>query len=341
MSKQHQQAEQLKKEKVKNIFIFSIVGIVGILLGVFIQSQSKGHVHVYENDCVSSLTFIKPTIDCDITEKKSVLLDELQGKLEILVNGYLKTGKATRVGVFVRDLKSTRFAGVNQNENFIMASLLKLPLSIAGYKLAEVEPKVLDQTFTYSGTPNLYAEQNIPVVNKLQVGEKYTLRELIKRSIIYSDNTTAQLLSDFYAPGYFDLILNALGVKLRLDDANGEDLVSPRNYANVFRSLYNASYLTAEYSNELLETLTETEYRNGSIKHIPSNVKVAHKFAERVVFDLYGRPTFRQFHECGLVYVKDGFEPYTFCIMTEGPDFSELEKIQQELGQEIYILMSK
>jgi hypothetical protein len=230
---------------------------------------------------------------------------------------------------------------VNQNENFIMASLLKLPLAIAGYKLAEVEPKILEQTFTYDGTPDLYADQNVPVADKIKIGQKYTFRELITRSIIHSDNTTAQMLSDFYAPGYFDLILNALGVKLRLDDKNGEDLVSPRNYANLFRSLYNASYLTADYSNELLEVLTNTTYRNGAVKNIPAHVKVAHKFAERTVVDIYGRPSFRQFHECGLVYVKNGDEPYSFCIMTEGTDFNQLEKIQQEIGQEIYLLMSQ
>ncbi len=316
--------------------------VIGILVGAFVPIfNPSNYVSVSNQDCVTSLTFIKPTIDCDITERKTVLLEELQRKLEILASGYTQTGQATRIGIFVRDLKSTRFAGVNQNENFIMASLLKLPLGIAGYKLAEVEPKVLEQAITYGGTPNLYANQNIPVSDRIVSGQKYSIRELIRRSIVYSDNTTAQLLSDFYAPGYFDLILNALGIQFRLDEVNNEDLVNPRNYANIFRSLYNSSYLTAKYSNELLEILTETEYRNGAIKHIPADVKVAHKFAERAVLDIYGNAAFRQFHECGLVYVKNGSEPYTFCIMTEGTQFESLEKIQQEVGEEIYRLMSK
>ncbi len=337
----HKQSQQSKKDTYKKVAIYSTVIIVSLGLGMLLQTYSKKDISIRSGDCVSTLVFIKPTINCDVTEKKTILLTELQEKLEILVNSYIKTGQVTRMGVFVRDLQSTRFAGVNQNENFIMASLLKLPLAIAGYKLAEVEPKVLEQSFTYTGTPNLYAEQNIPVSDEIKIGQKYTLRDLIKRSIIYSDNTTAQLLSDFYAPGYFDLILNALGVKLRLDDKNGEDLVSPRNYANLFRSLYNASYLTADYSNELLEVLTNTTYRNGAVKNIPSDVKVAHKFAERTVVDIYGRPSFRQFHECGLVYAQSGTEPYSFCIMTEGSDFNQLEKVQQEIGQEIYLLMSQ
>lgn len=342
MSKHHSTKTGVESFSKKHIYVLVTLAVfVGILIGAFGFSQSSKTLRVSNSECVTTLAYIKPTINCDITEKKSILLDELQKKLDILINGYIKTGQATRVGVFVRDLHSTRFAGVNENENFIMASLLKLPLAIAGYKLAEVEPKILEQTFTYDGNPNLYVEQNIEVSDKIKIGQKYTLRELIRRSIVYSDNTTAQMLTNFYAPGYFDLILNALGVKLRLDNENGEDLVSPRNYANLFRSLYNASYLTADYSNELLEVLTNTTYRNGAVKNIPTDVKVAHKFAERAVIDNHGQPAFRQFHECGLVYAKKATEPYTFCIMTEGTDFNQLEKIQLEIGQEIYLLMSQ
>lgn len=51
-----------------------------------------------------------------------------------------------------------------------MASLLKIPLLIGGFKLAEVEPRILDQEIVYNGKPAFYGEQVIQVEDKLKVG---------------------------------------------------------------------------------------------------------------------------------------------------------------------------
>lgn len=308
---------------------------IGMLIRGMIPSGSSGH------DCLSNLDFIRPNLDCSVSDEKMQRMSALQDKLEAIVPTYAKSGKADKIGVFVRDMNTTRYAGVNDGDTFIMASLLKVPLLIAGFKLAEVEPKILDQEIAYAGSPDRYAEQNFPIEDRLIPNRKYTVKELMRRSVVFSDNTASELLANAYPAGFFDRILRALGLQIRLDDGNEENFTTPRSYANIFRNLYNSSYLTREYSNAALEMLTHTNYVNGAIAGLPQNTVVAHKFAERTVFDSRTKEmAFRQLHECGLVYAENGKSPYTFCIMTEGKDFSDLEQIQRELSHAIFETIS-
>lgn len=321
---------------VRKGFLWGMMAFfLGAAGGFYLQGywNTQGH----RDPCVSNFTLINPEPDCETFENKAAALSSLQSALESDVAGYVADHKAARVSVFVRDLVSKRFAGVNENELFYMASLLKLPILIGGYKLAEVEPKILDEKIPYRGTPDLYGEQYIQPDEKLKVGTAYTVRELMRRAVVYSDNTAAQLLFDYYPEEFLDRILQALGIELRFPSGAVENPISARLYANIFRSLYNSSYLTREYSNEALVMLTQTTYKDGAVAKLPPSVTVAHKFAERSYADpaKNGAIT-RQVHECGLVYAHKGKEPYTFCIMTEGSNFDDLQKILQDVSLTIY-----
>lgn len=311
---------------------------LGLLIGGF-----SGYFYfrgIVPESCVSDLRLIKPNLDCGISDQKSKSLAILQKKLELLVAGYVSTGKAKRIGIFVRDLRSSRFAGVNDNDVFYMASLLKLPLLIGGYKLAEVEPRILDQEIVYTGSPNLYNEQIIKPKEQLTIGASYTVKELMRRAVVYSDNTTAQLLFDYYPKEFLDRILQALGLQIKRPEGESENLITARIYTNVFRMLYNSSYLTKEYSNDALSLLTQTSYNNGVVAKLPLSSVVAHKFAERTFVDPSNQKTLlNQLHECAIVYAENALNPYTFCVMTEGNDYKNLEEILQDVSLDIYNLM--
>ncbi len=318
----------------------SLVAVV-FLIGLAVGFMSGWLFPLASNPCISDFTFINQNLDCNLSDKKTQSLGTLEGKIKEAILGYQERGKAIRVSVFARDVMSSRFVGVNENDMFYMASLLKLPALIGGYKLAEVEPRILDQEILYSGKPNLYDQQNIRPAEALEVGKIYAIRELMRRAVVYSDNTAAALLYDYYPPEFLDRIMDALGLAFTRPQGEVENFVTARTYANVFRSLYNASYLTRAYANETLSILTKTTYHDGATAKLPPDVLVAHKFGERtLVFSSDPLKPVRQLHECGLVYAKNGEEPYTFCIMTEGSDVDELQKILQDLSLEIYMAMT-
>lgn len=320
------------------LFVVVAIFLAGLLLGHISHRTFSSPSGV--NPCTSNLTFIKPNLDCNLSDEKTESLRVLEESLKESIAGYQKNGKAIRISVFARDLKSTRFVGINENNTFYMASLLKLPVLIGGYKLAEVEPRVLDQQIKYTGAPNLYDEQYIKPTESLEKGKSYSVRDLMRRAVIYSDNTAAQLLYNYYPSEFLDRIIQALNLEFTRPEGTTENFVTARAYANIFRSLYNASYLTREYANDALSILVKTTYGDGATAKLPKGVLVAHKFAERSVLDPSDPSKFiRQLHECGLVYAKNGAEPYTFCIMTEGTEYGELQKILQDISLEIYTAM--
>ena len=69
-------------------------------------------------------------------------------------------------------------------------------------------------------------------------------------------------------------------------------------------------------------------------KHLNKYLK--DKFGERTFYAAEKEAPIRQLHDCGLVYAKDGKEPYTFCIMTEGVKFEDLEGVLQEISLIVY-----
>ncbi|MFZ2500363.1 MAG: serine hydrolase [Minisyncoccia bacterium] len=315
----------------------------GVLITIFLLGFASDRLFfptTSGDNCVSDFTFIRQNLDCNLSDKKIQNLGVLEGKIKEDILGYQEQGKVTRVSVFARDILSSRFVGVNENEMFYMASLLKIPVLVGGYKLAEVEPRLLDQEILYTGKPNLYDGQNIKPIEVLEMGKSYTVRELMRRAVVYSDNTAAQLLYDYYPVEFLDRIMEALGLSFTMPQGVAENFVTARTYANVFRSLYNSSYLTREYSNEALSFLTKTTYSDGATAKLPKDVLVAHKFAERsTTLPSAPQRPLRQLHECGLVYAKNGAEPYTFCILTEGSDYEALQNVLQDLSLEIYTAM--
>lgn len=86
-------------------------------------------------------------------------------------------------------------------------------------------------------------------------------------------------------------------------------MISPKNYSSVFRNLYLASYLDENSSNEVLNILTQTEFKDGLDKYLPTDVKVAHKIGD------FQTDTENIHHDCGIVYVPK--RPYMLCLMVQ------------------------
>ncbi len=314
--------------------------IIGCVLG-FLACWFYLGDQMISTSCKTKLKFIKPNLDCQNVDDKTNILESLQKKLEVTIDGFKKAGKVKRVSVFVRDLRTSKFVGINDNEIYYMASLLKTPLLIGGFKLAEVEPKILDQGLIYNGVPNLYVDQVIGVSDKLQIGRTYTILDLMSRAVIYSDNTAAQILLDYFPEGFLDRIMQALGVQIVKPSGEVEDFVTARTYANIFRILYNSSYLTREYSNQALDILTKTDFNKGITAKLPKNITVAHKFAERTLVYDDNTVAVEQMHECGIVFLNNFRDPYVLCVLTEGDSYEKLETVISEISLSIYEELNK
>ncbi len=236
----------------------------------------------------------------------------------------IDNGNASGIGVFLEDLTSARWGGTNQDKAFSPASLLKVPVMMTYFKLAETQPNLLNQTVTYDGSFNDNAKEDIKPIKSLQAGNSYTVDGLIKFMVEYSDNNAAALLfttgvtTDQFNKTYTDIGL--------LAPTSTNDFMSSRQYSRFFRILYNGTYLGSAMSEKSLELLSYADFPQGITASVPENITVAQKFGEHDF--LNGT---KELHDCGIVYHP--IRPYVLCIMTKGNDFTKLTSVIDDISR--------
>ena len=311
--------------QIYKIFLASSLVVI-LVLSIALFYRGSEHSGV----CKENYPYLTTHIDCDEYEERTQEITSLEEEINEYVSESVEEGD--RVGVWIRDLSTKRFAGVNSQNQFYLASRLKVPLLVSYYKMAEVDPTVLDRRIVYSGAHDDGAKQLITTGQNLIKGESYTINDLLYRAIVYSDNSAALELTALLPNGYLERTLKALGLQIESPNGNGEIIITPRTYANIIRILYNSSYLSPYYSNEALKLLLQTSYKDGVVAGFPKGVEVAHKFGERF-YQLSETEFIYQLHDCGIVYFNKGQNPVLFCIMTEGESIEHIQKYLQDISK--------
>ena len=274
--------------------------------------------------CIQKYPLVQHTVDCGQYNDASDRLENIDAAIDAATAQYIAEGKVTKISVWVRDLNSYQWASTDENDRYDPASLLKLPLMIAYYKLAELEPSILTETLTYqiattsADTPDpLYPPSQV-----LAAGQSYPVETLIEHMIEYSDNNAADVLASHIDQNLFSNVLLDLGIQIPSSNGTSvHDFVTAKSYAGIFRMLYNASYLNEDFSQQALSLLSKSDFQ-GIRASVPAGTVVSDKFGERGTVNSDGTET-QELHDCGIVYDKDE-SPYSLCIMTAGSDSAQL-----------------
>lgn len=278
--------------------------------------------------------FTNPLLDCEVADYvRGRELPSFKGELEELVAGFVGRGEADEVALYFRDLDNGPWFGIREKDTFTAASLLKVPLLMACLLQAESDPAFLRSTIRYEGLLEKEGIGGFVAERPLEVGRTYTIEELIEQVAVYSDNYAAQLLDDrvnrdILARLYADLGLDPELVRNPLKPA----AISPKAYGQLFRVLYNASYLNRASSEKLLATLARAAYADGLVAGLPPGTVVAHKFGvNSFASPEQGRA---QLHDCGIVY--DARRPYFLCVMTRGREEQPLARVIAQTSRFIW-----
>lgn len=282
---------------------------------------------------------INPLLSCDIGEDAPAPeLRELKDRMQSAADEAVNSGEAKRVSVYVRNMNSGAWTGVNVDDLYSPASLMKLSVLIAYLKNAGQNPSILETRLPLSA-----ADQNAQEFFKpsapLAPGKAYSVRELLLAMIQNSDNNAADALKDNIDERAVTEVIQAFNEPLILESEDYKNLMSPKVYMRFFRILYNASYLSKDISQQVLSVLTQTTFKDGLAAGVPAGVPVAHKFGERTIQDGniktgQTKVTSLQLHDCGIVYDARG--PYGICVMTEGDDFRSLASAIARISKETY-----
>lgn len=315
---------------MKRILIFLLIFACGFATALAINkflflSVNKQKTAIRLN---SDFNYINPLLECDLNIANDKNLNLLKKDIE----QYLSE-RSGNYSIYFRDLNNGPWFGINEKEKFSPASLIKVPLMMAYFKLAENNPEILKMTIVNQiDSHSYYAQQNIKPQTVINLGQSYTIEDLITKMIIDSDNLAYELLLENIDNKLIFQVYSDVGLAIEYENKYNPsgDIISVKDYASFFRILYNASYLNKNYSEKALQILAQTTYKKGLVAGVSSNYKIAHKFGERQYLD----NNEVQLHDCGIVYSE---KPYLLCIMSRGSSFDELASSIRKISEMVFL----
>jgi beta-lactamase class A len=318
-------------DKLKNPFviIFAVIFLLfGIVLGMYLNS-SKGELDLSEQVRLGSGVFTNPLLECEVA-KSAVNSPKVyfDAELKLFVKDIQKKNKLSSISLYYRDMNNGPVIGINDDEFFMPASLLKVPVMISYFKHAESDPSILSKKILFTKEMALKLSPEVPPEKSVELNHEYTTEDLIERMIVYSDNQALALLWPNISMDEYISLYKALGVDTEAitDPDHG---ISVKEYSRFFRILYNSSFVSQTYSERALKTLSESKFHNGIRKYIPNNVRVSGKFGERGLAN-----GTRQFHDCGIIYYP--MHPYLLCVMTRGNDSKKLADSISQISKFVF-----
>lgn len=263
-------------------------------------------------------------------------LDDFSSEITATINSLVKHQKIKSWSLYFRDLTSDYFFGINEDETFSPASLMKVPIMIAILKYAMENPNILNYTMTYNARRDVeYLDKEFtqfPSETYMVIGETYDVNRLLEFMVASSDNEATILLLDvldFHNSKILTEVQHDLGLDIPKNIKYNDNFLTARKYSSFFRTLYNASYLNPEMSNKALNYLAKTGYGFGIKQSIPQNLVICHKFG----YQIEDSKNY-QLHHFAIVYHLK--KPYLIGIMTKGHYVEELKKAITEISKICY-----
>ncbi len=320
-------SKELPKRKISKKKIFIVLLIISLAFNIFFIINALS----ITGNAISNKSFkyINPTekeiqIDSNSQETKAIL--HYQGLISILKADIQEYDGIENVGVFIQDIKTGTWSGINERDGFAPASLLKIPIMMAILKKVDRGDIQLGDKITIiqedidSRWGNLYEKG---------AGAKFTILELLTEMVLSSDNTAKNVLKRQLSQGEINSVFSHVGIPNPYLSVNNQT-VSPRDFIRFFRSLYYFSYLSPELSEKALDLTTDSEEEDLISKGLPAEIQVAHKF---------GIIEGENLHDCGIVYYKPN--PYFLCVMTKNLDTAKSKELIQKISKDVYDYVSK
>ncbi len=319
--------EPKKKIKLSKKTIFVSIFVLSLAFNIFLSAKlitNDGMTGNLVSNKYFPLIKLQEKIPIDSNVKESTIL-HYGGLKETIEQEIIKYDSTGKIGIFLQDINTGTWLGINEKEGFTPASLLKVPIMMAIFKKVERQEIGLTDkiTLTQEDLDEEYGE-----LYKKGAGAKISIAELVREMISNSDNTAQNVLRRQLSVSELDTIFIHVGIPnpYLLDS---DHIVSSRNYIRFFKALYFSTFLSPEFSQRALDLTTDTQEESLIASGVPPEIQVAHKFG--IVREEF-------LHDCGIVYYPEN--PYFLCIMTKNM-VGKSKEIIPEISKEIYEFVDK
>ena len=277
----------------------------------------------------NSYRYVAPLLMTDTKEEDPMFL-ELKSSIDNFISLEKSSGAITSVSVYVREFNKGKWFAINPDEKYSPGSVMKIMTLITFLKESERDPSLLNKKIKFSTHISELPTQYI-VVEELQEGKYYSVKELISRMITDSNNdATALLNSTMDFTTYFSILK---GINLEIPSIYQADYpLNAIQVSRLLRLIYNSGILSSDNSEYAMTLLSKSKFHDGIEKSLPKGVEIAHKFGEKFT------PTEQQLHETGIVYCNN--KPYLITVMTKGTKQDELKQVLSKVSSQVWDFMA-
>lgn len=283
--------------------------------------KSKNDINAGIEKIIQRYPLVDPSRNFIASEHFLSTMEPTRKEMKEIVAKYGKGGN--RIGVYFEFLNTGANVSINQDERFWPASLSKMPTVLAVMKKIEKgEWKLTNELVLFAEDK----DERFGELHKKTPGTRFTIEELLKETLINSDNTAHKILVRNLKTNDYTDVLEALGME-ELFDENYD--ITAKEYSRIFRALYIASYLNRENSQKILEWLSMTKFNEFLGAGVPSEVLFSHKIGEE----------FKEvvFLDSGIIYIPH--RPILITVMVQikdGGDVTNAREIMKELSKSAY-----
>jgi len=329
-----------------------IVGVCCFFIGFIIPKSYDYNFEKKSETRESGYNFINPLIECADNNQLISQYIPFEKDIKNLIESEILNQTNTDITVYYRDLNNGPWFSINGDLEYSSASLAKIPLAMAYYKMAEQTPEILAKNLKLDTNTCGHIPQLFEPIEKLIPNQTYTIEQLIRKLLTDSDNDAECLLQANLEYKYKRKIYDDLGLEnydLNASESHENIIVSQdvapgksidlnklyyaniKQYAGLFRILYNSSYLNREYSEKILTILSQSKFKQGLADKLPNNIVIANKYGSKNSSEI---ESLDQLHDCGIIYYPKN--PYLLCIMTKHGETNDSINFISKISQIVY-----
>jgi len=221
-------------------------------------------------------------------------------------------------GFYVFNLVTLQEYGLNEEEIFPAASLIKLPVLITLYQEAEKGNIDLDAGYSLQDSDKVTDTGSIWLNPS---GTVFTYRELAKYMGKQSDNTAFRILINTLSSDKIQSTIDSLGMQ---DTSLEDDQTSPSDIGLLLQKLWMGKIVSDKDRDEILSFLVDTIFDDGWMPDgVDQKVRVAHKIG---VED-------ESVSDAGIIFSN---QPFVLVLMSKDVDVSSARNLIPDLTKIFY-----
>ena len=263
------------------------------------------------NDLFLNTRMLAPTIQKVHSEVTTMYLTSEMTDLKKQLLNLAKEYPTIHPAVYVWEYENGKYLGINENEQFSAASIIKLPVLVRLFKSIEANQMTIFDDMTLT---DYYKASGSGNLQYFQTGTKLTLDQLAKTMIQDSDNSATNMLMakmggmDDVNMGLRDWGISTTYVRTWLPDLGGTNKTTASDLAKILYNLDNPGFLN----------INSREYIIDYMSHVKNNKLIAAGLGEGALFVHKTGDIGSMLGDAGIVYAPNN-QKYIIVILANRP----------------------